>query len=152
MSARQFRRKWVDPEDFRDARKQAALTRDDAAEALNVTTRTIQNWETGGARIPWMAMRMLRILRGYALPGHHWEGWTVRGDKLYAPNGHSFDAANLAYIENVFSMARLWRQMYSRAGRARAASTVVDFPERRRTHENEYNPLLERFKQQGGTP
>ncbi len=74
---------------------------------------------------------MLRILRGYALPGLYWEGWTVCGDKLYPPAGRPFDAGNLSYLEGVFAQAKLWRQMYSRAGLAKTVRTVVDFPERR---------------------
>jgi len=151
MSRRRTSCRWIEPQDFRDARREARLTRAEAANALDVTPRTIQNWETGGARIPWMAMRMLRILRGYALPGVHWEGWTVRGDTLYAPNGWHFDATSLMHLEHVFAMSRLWKQMYSRQGRAKTASTVVPFPDIRRCHENEYNPLAERFKQQGGS-
>ena len=127
------RRRWIDPQDFRDLRRESGLTRWEAAKELDVTPRTIQNWETGGARIPWMAYRMLRILRGYALPGLHWEGWTVRGDKLSPPAGRPFDAGNLLHLGLVFGQAKLWRQMYSRSGRAKTAQTVVEFPERRAT-------------------
>ena len=151
MSRRKKPFRWIDPQDFRDARREASLTRVEAAKALDVTPRTIQNWETGGARIPWMAMRMLRILRGYALPGFFWEGWTIRGDTLYAPNGRHFEASGLMHIEHVFSMSRLWKQMYSRQGRAKTASTVIPFPDMRRSHEDEYNPLAERLQQRGGT-
>lgn len=48
-----------------------------------------------------MAFRMLRILGGYGLPGAAWEGWTVQGDQLIAPNGFSFSAAELAYLQSV---------------------------------------------------
>ncbi|MGO8755571.1 MAG: VC1465 family Xer recombination activation factor [Gallionellaceae bacterium] len=89
------RRRWIDPQDFCDLRKEAGLTRAQAAEASNVTRRTIQNWETGGARIPWMAYRMLRILRGYALPGVEWEGWTLRKGILYSPDNRAFPASDL---------------------------------------------------------
>ena len=124
-------RRWIDPQDFLDLRKQAGLTREQAAEALDVTSRTIQNWERGGSRIPWMAYRMLRILRGYALPGVHWEGWTVEGDTLTAPNGYSFTAANLAYLEQIFAQARLWRVMYSRSGLEKQARIALPFPDRK---------------------
>ena len=134
-------RKWIDPQDFIDLRKQSGLTRREAAEELNVTPRTIQNWETGGARIPWMAYRMLRILCGYALPGCHWEGWTLQGDKLYPPGGRPLDAANLLYLGAVFAQAKLWQQMYTRSGRAKTASTVVNFPERRQASGEVYKPL-----------
>lgn len=76
-----FRGRYISPGDFRNLRRFSGLTRKQAAELLDVTARTIQNWETGGARIPWMAYRMLRILTGYALPGKAWEGWSVHGDR-----------------------------------------------------------------------
>jgi DNA-binding transcriptional regulator YiaG len=104
--------RWIEPQDFCDIRHRADLTRKQAADVLDVTVRTIQNWETGGARIPWLAYRMLRILTGCALPGKVWEGWTVYGDRLYAPNGRWFDANLLEQIEQVYAMARLWRQDY----------------------------------------
>lgn len=128
MSRRKTLRRWVEPQDFRDLRKHGDLTRKQAADLLDVTPRTIQNWETGGARIPWMAYRMLRILRGCALPGKAWEGWTVREDKLFAPNGHCFEANSLEQIEQVFAMARLWRQDYARRHKNPCA-LVVPFPE-----------------------
>jgi len=129
------RRKWICPQDFADLRKQSGLTRVQAAEELNVTVRTIQNWETGGARIPWMAYRMLRILRGFALPCSAWEGWTLRNHQLFSPAGRAFDAAWLQNVEHVFAQARLWRQMYASSGRQKTASTVLPFPDRRRQPE-----------------
>lgn len=130
MSRRKGSCRWIEPQDFRDLRRQAGLTRLQAAKALDVTGRTIQNWETGGARIPWMAHRMLRILRGYALPGKAWEGWMIDGDTLTAPNGRHFTANELQHIEQVFSMSRLWRQMYTRAAVQKTAAKVLAFPER----------------------
>lgn len=141
-------RLWIDPQDFQDLRKHSGLTRRQVAEALNVTVRTIQNWETGGARIPWMAYRMLRILRGYALPGKDWEGWTISGDLLIPPVGRPLDAANLLYLGAVFAQAKLWRQMYARSGRAKTEQTVMQFPKRRRTQDDEHNTQHTRI---GGT-
>lgn len=124
--------RWIDPRDFRDLRRMSGLTRKQAADELDVTPRTIQNWETGGARIPWMAYRMLRILRGYALPGADWEGWTVQGRNLYGPTGRQYDAQWLVQVESVFAQARLWRQMYAASGRRKTAETVIPFPDRSR--------------------
>ena len=62
-------RRWIEPQDFIDMRGRADLKRYQVAALLDVTTRTIQNLETGGARIPWMAYKLFRILAGYALPG-----------------------------------------------------------------------------------
>jgi transcriptional regulator with XRE-family HTH domain len=123
-----FRGRYIHPEDFRDLRRSADLTRKQAADLLDVAVRTVQNWETGGARIPWMAYRMLRILTGYALPGKAWEGWLVHGDRLYAPNGRWYEANTLEQIEHVFGMARLWHLDYlRRAGKHLAV--VQAFPQ-----------------------
>ncbi len=136
MSRRKSSRRWISPQDFADLRKQAGMTRIEAAKALDVTSRTVQNWEMGGARIPWMAYRMLRILRGYALPGVAWEGWTMRDHQLFSPSGRAFDASWLEHSELVFAQAKLWRQMYAKQcqqeklAKQQAASTVVPFPDR----------------------
>lgn len=123
MSRRTVSRIWIDPQDFRDLRRSLHLTRKQSAAALDVTPRTVQNWETGGARIPWMAYRLLRLQRGCALPGKAWEGWTIQGDTLHAPNGRHFTAGELQHIEQVFAMSRLWRQEY--AGRHQKPAAVV---------------------------
>lgn len=126
-------RRWIDPQDFLDLRRRADLKRYQAAELLDVTTRTIQNWETGGARIPWMAYRMLRILTGFALPGKAWEGWTVHADRLIAPNGRWYEANTLEQMEHVFGMARLWRQDYLAKKQRKPAAKVLAFPQPTRT-------------------
>lgn len=136
--------RYIDPQDFRDMRRRGDLNRKQAADLLDVTVRTIQNWETGGARIPWLAYRMLRILTGCALPGKAWEGWTVHGERLYAPNGRWFDANLLGQVERVYAMARLWREDYARR-QHRPAAVVVSFPAL-----GEVQKLLAMKKQIGG--
>jgi len=136
--------RYIDPQDFRDMRRRADLNRKQAADLLDVTARTIQNWETGGARIPWMAYRMLRILTGCALPGKAWDGWTVHGERLYAPNGRWFDANLLGQVERVYAMARLWREDYASRHR-KPAAVVLTFPA-----PGEVQKLLATRKQIGG--
>lgn len=130
-------------------RKRSDLTRKQAAHLLDVTVRTIQNWETGGARIPWIAYRMLRILCGYALPGKAWEGWTLHGDRLYAPNGRWYEANTLEQIEHVFGMARLWRQEYT-SRHQKPVALVVPFPSPGGSILDLVKPLADK-KQIGGT-
>ncbi len=136
--------RYIDPQDFRDMRLRGDLNRKQAADLLDVTVRTIQNWETGGARIPWMAYRMLRILSGSALPGKAWDGWTVHGERLYAPNGRWFDANLLEQVERVYAMARLWREDYAKR-QHRPAAVVLPFPAI-----GEVQKLLATRKQIGG--
>ncbi|MDD2721676.1 MAG: VC1465 family Xer recombination activation factor [Gallionella sp.] len=153
MKRRKFisKTRWIDPQDFRDLRVYSGLDRKQAAKALDVTPRTIQNWETGGSRIPCMAYRMLRILLGQALPGAAWEGWTVRGDALFSPTGRKFDVTWLNYNEGVFAQARLWRQMYASTGCIKTAQTVIPFPDRRQPPAEAAKPLEAQPKRIGGT-
>jgi len=151
MSRRQSSRRWISAQDFTDLRRQGGMTRKEAAKALDVTPRTIQNWETGGARIPWMAYRMLRILRGYALPGVAWEGWTVREHEMFSPTGRQYDAAWLLNVEHVFSQARLWRQMYARSGIEKQPSTVLPFPDRKPEPVELERPFTTQLKRIGGS-
>lgn len=141
MSRRLKLRKWIDPEAFADLRKASGLSRREAAVLLDVTARTVQNWETGGARIPWMAFRLLRIQSGSSLPGEFWEGWTVCGRQLFSPAGRAFDAVWLLNVEHVFQQAKLWRQMYSRSGIEKTKSTVVPFPDRSKPAIEKARPL-----------
>jgi DNA-binding XRE family transcriptional regulator len=143
-------RRWIEPQDFRDLRRLADLKRFQAAELLDVTPRTIQNWETGGARIPWMAYRMLRILTGFALPGKAWEGWTLHRDRLIAPNGRWYEANTLQQIEQVFGMARLWRQDYAKKQRKPAAK-VLAFPDLRPSLADRQQAPQTPLKLTGGT-
>jgi hypothetical protein len=98
-----------------------------------------------------MAYRMLKILRGFALPSVHWEGWTIHKHQLFSPTGRAFDAVWLMHNEHVFSQAKLWRQMYAASGRAKTASTVLPFPDRRRTPQENHKPLEAQPKRIGGT-
>jgi len=109
----------VDPEGFIRQRKAALLSREACASALGVEVRTVRNWETGKTRIPYAAFKLLRVLTGGELPGAAWEGFYVCGDVLYSPERKGFTAGELAYLSNVFAMARFWLQDYQARGAAR---------------------------------
>ena len=128
------RHKWIDPQDFSDLRRFSGLTREQAADMLNVTRRTIQNWEIGGARIPWMAYKLLRILRGYSLPGSDWEGWTQQGPNLYSPSGRQYDVEWLDNVALVYAQAKLWRQGINKRQLA-PELRLLHFPELAQQHE-----------------
>lgn len=101
----------VDAADFVDVRLSAALTRAQAAQLLRVSVRTLRNWEQGKARVPYSAYALLRIHGGYALPGEAWQGWRIRGDALYSPEGLAFRASDAAWWSLTCAMARQWREM-----------------------------------------
>jgi len=75
---------------FKEARFQCGLSVPEAGKLFRVTPRTVQNWEAGRAMVPYTAYKLMRILRGWELPGHHWEGFRIQGDTLWTPEGHAF--------------------------------------------------------------
>ena len=101
-------RKWIDPEKFRLSRLRAGLTREAAAEKLDVTLNTIRNWEESHSPVPYAAFRMMRLYGGYMLADNGWENWTMWKGKLYSPAGRSFEAHELLYVSNYFTSARLF--------------------------------------------
>jgi DNA-binding XRE family transcriptional regulator len=101
-------RKYIDPDAFYVARKRAGLTRDMAAEMLDVDVKTIGNWENGLTAIPYAAFRLMRLKGGYGLLNEGWEGWALWEGKLFSPAGRSFAPYELIYLSNYISMARLF--------------------------------------------
>lgn len=101
-------RVYIDPSDFYLMRRRAFLTTEKAAKLLDVTHRTLLNWEKGKSRIPYTAYRVLKIKVGYLFDDEHFNDWFVRGDTLWSPEGRGFKPHELRYIGNYFWMARQW--------------------------------------------
>lgn len=94
---------------FRDARALCCLTVVEAAKLLRVTERTIQNWESGSVRVPYAPYKLMRILRGYELPGEPWRGYRLRGDTLWSPEGLAFRASDHRWWSLTCRMAAEFR-------------------------------------------
>lgn len=99
---------YIDPNDFHLMRRRAFLTTVEAAKLLDVTHKTLQNWEKGRSRIPYTAYRVLKIKVGYLFDDEHFKDWFVRDDTLWSPEGRGFKPHELRYIANYFWMARRW--------------------------------------------
>lgn len=100
--------KYIDPENFYIARRRAGLSREAAAAMLDVTLKTVKNWEGALSPIPFAAFKVMRHYGGYLLAGEKWEDWTITPDKIYSPEGRGFEPHELRYISNYFMMARLF--------------------------------------------
>lgn len=96
---------------FRELRLYSLLSVADAAKVLHVTERTVHNWESGSTRVPYAAFKLLRILRGYELPGDSWRGWVLYRDVLITPEGHHLRAADGAYWSLLAAQAQQFRVM-----------------------------------------
>ena len=99
---------YIDPDDFVLMRHRAFLTIPQAARALDVTTKTVLNWEQGKSRIPYAAYRVLKLKVGYVFDDEHFGDWFTRGNTLWSPEGRAFQPHELRYISHYFRMARMW--------------------------------------------
>ena len=127
MPTQKTGRKWVDREAFYVARRRAGLGVVEVADMLDVTERTIRNWENGTSAIPYAAFRVVRLAGGHQLVGKEWDGWMLWNGKLWTPENRGFEPHELRYVANYLWMAREWlreRQAASAAA-AKAANPPI---------------------------
>src|SRR5690606_9143088 len=92
---------------FREARLSSGLGVSRCADLLRVSERTIRNWESGAARIPYAAYKLLRVLRGGRyLSDPIWRDFSVVREVLVTPEGHRFHAGDLAWWSLLIRRAR----------------------------------------------
>lgn len=109
---------------FAAARAGCFLTVEQAAKLLRVSERTLHNWEAGRVRIPYAAYKLIRILRGYELPGDAWKGYRLIGDTLWSPENLPFHAADARWWSLTVQMAHEYR----RQSKAKQAGAVAARP------------------------
>lgn len=112
------RRQWlISPEGFRELRHTCLLSNRKAAAAyLGVCVRTIRHWDAGRSRVPWSAVRLLRLLRAGELGGllDGWEGWTIYRDRLVSPDGRAYLERDMRRLWLTLTQAALFREAYDR--------------------------------------
>lgn len=101
----------ITAEQFRDARVFGGLTREQAAQALGVSLRTIGHWETGRARPAWAAFKLLRVIRHGELPDPAWSGYRLIRGALVTPEGHSFLPHEAAWLSLLVRRARAFSDL-----------------------------------------
>lgn len=116
-AGRPRRRVWlVSPEGFRELRHACLLNRKACAAFLGVCERTIRHWDTGRNRVPWAAVKLLRLLRLGDLGALHpaWSGWLLHPDgDLVSGNGYRFAPWRLEAWPPLCEQARFWRADYA---------------------------------------
>ena len=122
MRTKKTKRRWNDPEIFYVARHRAGLDVAQAAQMLNVTTKTLRNWENGSSSIPYAAFRLMRLFGGHSLVDKAWEGWSLSKGVLYSPVGRAFEPYQLTYLSNYLWMARQWLKEREAASAATASA------------------------------
>lgn len=87
----------------------------ETAKFLRVSERTLHNWESGRARVPYAAYKLLRVMRGHQLLHPAWKGFSVRGDTLWTPEGRSFKPSHMTWWSLTCRMADQFRLLMGRA-------------------------------------
>ncbi|GAB3333376.1 VC1465 family Xer recombination activation factor [Lysobacter aestuarii] len=99
------RRNQITAEQFRDARVFGGLTRQDAADLLGVSLRTIGHWETGKSRPSYAAFKLLRVLRHGEFVDPAWQSYRVVRGKLVTPESHELVPADMGWLSLLFRRA-----------------------------------------------
>lgn len=118
LTSDEKQKKVVSPEQFKEARLVAGLSISQAAKALGVTRKTVQNWETAKTRTPRAYFDLIRHRSGYALPDPDWQGWTIHSGVLWSPANRAFRPNELAELWIVFEKARRWDASQQRPAQA----------------------------------
>ena len=76
---------------FRALLSELGLKKEQAAQTLHVSLRTLHNWSSGVHEVPYCVVRLLRLERHLELPGA-WSGWRFTRGHLVTPEGRSIAA------------------------------------------------------------
>ena len=103
-----------------------------AAAYLGVCVRTIRHWDAGRCRVPWSAVRLLRLLRAGELGGllDGWDGWTIFRDRLVSPDGRAYRERDMRQLWLTLTQARLFREGYERSTAPAPGAAASEWNER----------------------
>lgn len=117
------RHRIITADQFREAREFTGFDREDAANLLGVSLRTIGHWETGKAVPPYAAFKLLRMYLKGDLVHPAWQGFRIAADgSLVTPERHSFKPHDLAWLSLTFRRAEMFSVLYARGAGASEAS------------------------------
>lgn len=88
------------------------LSHPEAAKLLHVSLRTLQNWLSGKHQIPYMAFKLLRLLRYTELPGKTWQGWHFSRGMLVTPEGRTIAGHEGSWWSMLVRQARSFHVLY----------------------------------------
>jgi DNA-binding transcriptional regulator YiaG len=97
----------------------------EVAKLLQVTSRTVHNWFSGRVRVPYSAVKVLRLMKHMDMPAPGWDGWTFHSGKLWSPEGRSFVATDGSWWSLLVRQARCFREAYAQACQLRADLAAV---------------------------
>lgn len=130
QNARRRRRPWhLSPDGFRELRLGCLLSRKTCAGLLGCSESAVRAWDEGRNRVPWSAVKLLRLFRlgdlGALRP--EWHGWTINHNGLVSPEGIAYSRGDLGWWSLTCRQAECWRQDRQRQ-RQRATGRSVSEP------------------------
>lgn len=98
------------------------------AQFLQVSERTVHNWQSGRHVIPFAVFKLLRLLNHMDLPGSTWGGWSFVGGRLVSPEGRTFLGTDGSWWGLLVRRAAMFDALYCEnvALRAKVAAGVGD--------------------------
>ena len=129
------RRIWqLPPDGFRELRRSCLLSRKACADLLGCSLSAVRAWDRGTHRVPWSAVKLLRLycLGDLGALRPEWRGWSIGRNGLVSPEGYAYQRGDLGWWSLTCRQAEIWRQEHARqraAGAERAApakSAAVD--------------------------
>ncbi len=101
----------VTSEQFRDARVFSGMDRDEAADFLGVSVRTVGHWETGKSKPSYAAFKMLRVYRHGDLVDPRWSAYKLVRGRLVTPEGHAFYPGDMAWLSLLVRRAAAFSEL-----------------------------------------
>jgi transcriptional regulator with XRE-family HTH domain len=115
---------------LRSMYRNLGMQRPDAAKFLQVSERTLHNWESGRHVIPFAVYKLLRLLNRMDLPGPDWDGWYFQANKLCSPEGRSFAATDASWLSLLVRRAGMFGRLYADNVRLRSMAMGAERPDR----------------------
>ncbi|MES2363346.1 MAG: VC1465 family Xer recombination activation factor [Pseudomonadota bacterium] len=113
---------------FRALLADLGLTHLEAAKLLHVSLRTLQNWLSGRHQVPYMAFKLVRLLRYAELPGKSWEGWHFSRGMLITPEGHTISGNEGSWWSMLVQRSRGFGELYDEVQKLRAVAVRPEGP------------------------
>ena len=123
---KQPRVKLIEAVQFRDERIYSGLSREDAAELLGVSLRTIGHWETGRVRVGYAAFKLLRVYRHGDIADPAWASYKISRGKLRTPEGHEFGPGDVSWLCLLVRRAALAAEITRQRDALRVQLTAIE--------------------------
>ena len=81
------------------------------AALVGVCPRTVGNWETGRARCPYAAYKLLRVFLHGELPDPRWSAFRLLRGKLVTPEGHEIALSDLGWLSLLVRRAEAFSEL-----------------------------------------